>query len=230
MMKKILLAGFSIIMLVTVNACKKNDNTPSNTASVMFVNGCAGTNNVDVTVNGTKVPAAANLPFLKSSGYQAITAGSGLTIAYSLSATATPLISDNETLTAGLHYSSFTGGLVTGTSTATAFAIDDLTPPPAGMAKVRFVNLCIDNLTTGCYVGLTKIDSNVAYKTCTPFFNVTGATTAKISMIDQANAAISAAISNQTLTAGKIYTFMLTGTSAVSSGTSSLTLTVINNN
>ena len=55
------------------------------------------------------------------------------------------------------------------------------------------------------------------------------ATTAKVGMFDQVTPTNSGLILTQGLSAGKIYTFILTGTST-GSGTSVLTLTAINNN
>jgi hypothetical protein len=226
-MKKALLSLSVIAVVFSFSACNKKDTTPPNTASVMFVNGCAGASNVDVSVNGTKLNSASNLAFLKNSGYQSITAGSN-TLAYTLTATGTPLVNTTQTLTASVHYSFFTGGLVTGTSTTFVFTTDDVTAPSSGKAKVRFINLSSDNLNTSCYIGSVKIDSNVGYKTCTPFFEIMP-TTAKVSIIDQAVLSNSGEILGQSIVAGKIYTFMLTGTSG-GNGSSALTLTAINNN
>ncbi len=227
-MKKALLSLSVLAVILAFTACKKNNPAPANTANVMFVNGCAGTVNVDVSVNNTKLNSASNLAFLKNSGYQSIAQGTAVPIAFALTATGTPLISATESLTTNAHYSVFAGGLVSGTSTSLVFATDDLTAPSSGMAKVRFINLSSDNLNTSCYVGSIKVDSNVAYKTCTPFFEVSPIT-AKIAMIDQVVLTNSGELSGQQISAGKIYTFMLTGTST-GSLTSVLTLTLINNN
>ena len=228
-MKKLLLS-FSVIALIAgFAACKKSSPGPTNNASVMFVNGCAGTVNTDVSINNTKLPAASNLAFLKNSGYQPVTAGAGVNFAFALTATGTPLISVTESLTANTSYSAFTGGLVTGTSTSFVMTTDDLSAPATGMAKVRFINLSADNLNTSCYMGATKLDSNIGYKTCTPFSQVSPITGVKIAMIDQTVLTNSGELINQQISAGKIYTFMLTGAST-GTGTSALTLTLINNN
>ncbi len=69
-MKKALLSLSVLAVILAFTACKKNNPAPANTANVMFVNGCAGTVNVDVSVNNTKLNSASNLAFLKNSGYQ----------------------------------------------------------------------------------------------------------------------------------------------------------------
>lgn len=225
-MKKIFCSALVLVTILAFSACKKKDTTPPNTAKVMFVNGCAGTSNLDVTANGTKIGGASNLPFLRNSGYQPVTAGSNIAIAVALTAMGTPLTNGTGTLAVNSSYSVFTGGIITAPSFL--FVNDDLAAPTTGKAKVRFVNLSSDFLNTSCYVGTIKLDSNIGYNTCTPFYEVMP-TTAKVSVIDQVVLAKSGDIPNQVLSAGKIYTFVLTGTSA-GTLTSALTLTVINNN
>jgi len=61
MKKTFIISHLSVYYLFHV-MFKKQPTTPT-TASVMFVNGCAGTGNVDVSVNGTKLVAASNLAF-----------------------------------------------------------------------------------------------------------------------------------------------------------------------
>lgn len=228
-MKKILLSFAVATVVFAFPSCKKSSPAPATNANVMFVNGCAGSVATDIDINNVKLASASNLPFLKNSGYQPVAAGSGVNFTFLLTATNTPLITFTESMSAVVNYSAFTGGLVTGTSTSYVFTQDDLTAPTSGMAKVRFINLSSDNLNTSCYIGSTKIDSNVGYKTCTPFFQVP-ATTGKVAMIDQVVLTSSGELTGQTLSAGKIYTFMLTGTASVSTGSSALTLTLINNN
>jgi len=228
-MKKAFLALSVLAVIIAFTACKKTNSTPANTANVMFVNGCAGTNNVDVSVNNAKLTSASNLAFLKNSGYQSVTSGTAVPVAFSLTATGTPLINATESLTTNAHYSVFAGGLVSGTSTSLVFSADDLTAPASGMAKVRFVNLSSDNLNVSCYVGTPKIDSNVSLGTVTPFFSITAATGVNVLFQDPAFPTKLAQLATQNFSSGKIYTIMLTGT-YTGSLTSVLTLTVINNN
>jgi len=229
-MKKALLSLSVLTVMFAFAACKKNNPAPANTASVMYVNGCAGASNVDVSVNGTKLASASNLAFSKNSGYQSVTLNPTTTsIAYALTATGTPLVNGTETLTVNGHYTAFAGGLVTGTSTSFVFTSDDLTAPASGMAKVRFVNLSSDNLNLNCFIGSQKIDSGVTMGSVTPFFSVTATTSATLLLQDPANPTKLAQLTAQTYSAGKIYTVMLTGTST-GTLTSALMLTTISNN
>ena len=226
-MKNVLLL-LPVLSIVAFAACKKSSSSPANTAYVMFVHGCAAGAtpiNLDGKANYTIVPGAGNMPFLKNSGYQPVTAGTSVGLSFFVTGLDT-LTSAIESLTANNHYTAFAGGSIT--APVFVFTSDNISAPSSGMAKVRFVNLSSDNLNMSCYVGLTKVDSNVAYRACTPFTEI-APVTAKIAMIDQVVLSNSGQITSQQIAAGKIYTFMLTGT-ATGSGTSVLTLTVINNN
>jgi len=226
-MKNVLLS-LSVIAIVAFAACKKSNPAPANSAYVMFVHGCAAgatTINLDGRANNATVPGAGNMVFLKNSGYQPVTAASSVALSFFVTGL-NALNGATESLTANAHYTAFAGGSIT--APAFVFVADDITAPASGMAKVRFVNLSPDNLTTSCYIGTTKVDSNVAYQACTPYIQV-APTTAKISMIDQVVLSNSGQITSQAIVAGKIYTFMFTGT-ATGSGTSVLALTAINNN
>jgi len=227
-MRKVFLSFSVIAVVLGFAACKKKETAPATTANVMFVNGCAGASNIDVSVSGTKLAAASNLAFLKNSGYKAVTSGA-VPIAFSLTATGTPLINGSGSLTTGSNYSVFAGGLVSGTSTCFVFANDDLAAPASGMAKVRFVNLASDSLRVNCFIGTKKIDSNVSITAITPFYSITAATGATVLLQDPSAPTKLAQITGQNFAAGKIYTLMLTGASS-GTGVSALTLTLINNN
>ncbi|MGN6569204.1 MAG: DUF4397 domain-containing protein [Flavipsychrobacter sp.] len=222
-MRRVIVAFLSFALLSTA-ACKKKDTTPSNSASVMFVNGTAGADNVDATSNGTKVQSASNLAFLKGSGYQSVTAGSQ-TIAFQLTSLGTPLKTATANFTAGSHYSVFAGGIIT--SPTIVVTTDDLTAPPSGNAKIRFINLSNDSLSETANLGTTAFATGITTQSYSSFTNV-AAGTYTIKAGDPAN--ISTVVSaTQQVDAGKIYTVVLTGTLS-GSGTSGLTLTVFQNN
>lgn len=219
-----MILSLSVLALVSFAACKKSDSTPSNSASVMFVNGTAGTTNVDVTANSTKVQSGTNLAFLKGSGYQSVTAGSQ-NIAFVITSLGTPLKSTTTSFTAGSHYSVFAGGIITNPSIV--ITTDDLTAPASGSAKIRFVNLSNDSLSETANVGSTAFATNITSQTASSFTTVTpGSYTIKAG--DPANISTVVSVAQQ-IDAGKIYTVILTGTLS-GSGASGLTLTVFNNN
>ena len=230
-MKKVLLSFSVLAVVFAFTACKKSNTTPANTASVMFVNAATGTTNVTVSANNTPVPGTANLGFKNNSGYQNITAGTGVNIQFSIigSGLTAFLVGGTPTLIANTHYSVFAGG----TFTVPSFVLttDDLTPPTGNNAKIRFINLSPDNLNASCYIGTTtKLDSNIAYKGYSPFIEISPVTD-KVTMLDPIAPANTAQLLNQTFSAGKIYTVMMTGSSAPgTTGAAVLSLPVISNN
>ncbi len=227
-MKKTLLS-LTVIAMAAFAACSKKDNTPANAASIMFVNGCVSptTTNLDGRINNTAVSGATNISYPRSSGYKSVTAVNNAGVTMNVTSLGTQLIGGTESLVVNGHYSVFAGGM--NVAPSYVFTTDDLTAPTSGKAKVRFINLCGDNISVSCYLGANKIDSNVGYKTCTRYYEVaTGSL--NVTMVDQSVLVNSATIINQTLLAGKIYTFMLTGTTTATTTAAALALTSINNN
>jgi hypothetical protein len=212
--------------IVAFSACKKKDNPPSNNANVMFVNGCAGTTAVDVSVGNTKVSGAVNIAFLSNSGYKGITAGND-SMAFILTNLGTPLKSLTSNLTANKSYSVFVGGLITGP--VAVLLNDDLTAPPAGYAKVRVVNLSTDAMSVNANLGSTVIATGVGPQGSSAGFVQVAAGSYDIKVGDPTNIGTVVQTSATPLNSGKLYTVMLTGTVSGSS-TSALKLTVIGNN
>lgn len=222
-MRKVIVASLAFALL-GMAACKKNDSTPSNSASVMFVNGTAGADNVDATSNGTKVQSANNIAFLKGSGYQSVTAGSQ-TVSFQLTSLGTSLKSATANFAAGAHYSVFAGGIIT--SPSIVITTDDLSAPPSGMAKIRFINLSNDSLSETANLGTTAFATGITSQSSSSFTNVAaGSYTIKAG--DPANISTVVSVAQQ-IDASKIYTVILTGTLS-GSGTAGLTLTVFKNN
>ena len=222
-MKNIVLA-FAAVTALSIASCKKEDKAPSNSASVMFVNGSAGTDKVYVSSNGATIQSATNIAFLKNTGYQYVTAGTN-NITYYLSNIGTPLKAATTSFAANAHYSVFAGGIIT--SPSMVIITDDLTAPAAGKAKVRFVNLSNDTLSEAVTVGTISIATGITANTYSSFTEVaSGSYTIKAG--DPSDISTVVTTGPQQLDAGKSYTIMLTGTMA-GSGTSALTLTIINN-
>ena len=223
-MKSVILL-FSVLLVIAFAACKKSNSSPANSASVMFVNGCAGTTNVDITSNNTKITAAANLAFLKNSSYQNITAGTD-SITFVLTSIGTPLKTHTSIITANVHYSVFVGGLITGPSYV--ILTDDLTAPASGKVKIRFVNLSNDALSETANAGTIAFATGITAQYYSSFTEIaSGSYTIKAG--DPADISTVISVGPTQLDAGKIYTVMLTGT-LTGSSSSGLTLTVIGNN
>ena len=224
-MKKIWILSVATLITLSFSNCKKSNNGPSTTASVMFVNGAAGTTTLTGEANTASVSNAASVSFLGNSGYQNVTQGSE-TLSFVIPGINTTLASGTETLTAGAHYSAFAGGL--STNGKFVFTTDDLTAPASGMAKLRVVNLSPDALSLTTYVDNAAVDSGVSSASYSQFFSV-AAGSHKLTVGDGSAIISLVVLNSQQLSAGKIYTLIYTGT-GTGTGTAGYTITLIGNN
>jgi len=227
-MKKLLLSVSILAATFFLNACSKSNNSsPSTNASVMYVNGSAGSTPVNVYVNSSSNASTTNLAFLSNTGYQNVTAGS-VNVTFTTVSSSLPLISGTASLTADSSYSVFAAGL--SNSPTFFYTSDDLSTPASGYAKIRLVNLSSDALTLTANIGSTAFASGITSLSASSFATVsTGSYSIKAGDLSNINtvASTSSAI---TLNSGKIYTVIYTGTSTVSTGPAIYTVTVIGNN
>jgi hypothetical protein len=229
-MKKILL--FALPLLTFISCGRKDDDpTPTPTpqpagAKVMYVHACVSAGLLKVSVNDTLLTTITGLDYLANSGYVAVKPGASQKSTFVIQNSNVPLASTTANLALNNNYSIFATGIVTNPSSLVVF--DDLTAPAAGTAKIRFINLSPDTLNETVYVDNNTIDSNVVYKESTNFIQV-NAGTYNIIAQDPKKVPQSKTLSNQQLTAGKIYTLILRGT-ANGSGNATLDLTLITNN
>jgi hypothetical protein len=215
------------MMAISMFSCNKKNTQPANTGSVLFVNGCAGTlPGIDAQVNDVNVSGALNMPFTTYSGYRYVSSGTAVKVAYYITNTGTPVVSNNVTIADGQYYTAFAGGLVT--NPALVFVQDDQTMPAADKAKVRFVNLCRDALSITATVANTTIGTGVTSLGVTPYIEVK-ADNYELKAGDPGNINTVVSTGNKTLAAGRSYTIMLTGSTA-GTGESGLKLTLVNNN
>ncbi len=226
-MHKIIIPLLSLLVVVYGSSCKKKDNAPANSASVLFVNGCAGTlPAVDVKVDDVNVSGALNIPFTGTSGYRFIKSGNGVNIAWYLTNVGTPVTNRSLDITSNAHYTAFAGGLVTAPSFV--FVTDDMGSPGSTNAKIRFANLSPDGMSVTATVANTSIDTAVTAMEVSGFLPIT-AGNYELKAGDPTNINTVVTTGNKTLAAGKIYTLMLTG-SLSGTGTSALKLTLISHN
>jgi hypothetical protein len=85
-------------------------------AAVRFVNTLPGTTNLDITISGTSYP---NRAFTTATGFSFVNGGTNNLKIYQ-AGSATPIIDQTITLTAGTIYTIFTTGTLTGTDRLTA--------------------------------------------------------------------------------------------------------------
>lgn len=217
----------TIAIALILSACSKNNSGPSNVANVMFVNGCVLATNIDIKVNNVQENGATSIPFLGNSGYQNVTAGSAIQIAYYLANPLTLLDTQTNTLIANTHYSVFAGNSLVSTHSF-LLTKDDLTLPTSSNAKIRFVNLSSDALNETASVGDSTFATGITSTNASAFYQMPAGSYV-IKAGDPSNISTVVTTNTTILAAGKIYTVILTG-NQTGSGTSALTLTVINNN
>lgn len=226
-MKKLLIPVLAVSALFAASCSKSSSGPSTPQAQVMFVNGSLLGEALNVTANGTTISNGTNLGFLKNTGYQNITAGTTEDVAFVLPNTGAKVIDTFVTFTANTHYSVFVGGALPSSQIVTS---DDLTAPASGMAKVRFVNLSPDTVGYNVYIGLNPaFATNIRYGGVSAFASVTAASSVTVLASNPNNVPQQVSLTNQSFSAGKIYTVVLTGEKS-GTGSAVYTLTILNNN
>ena len=233
-MKKIFLLFIVAGAVAGISSCSKSSSPSTPQAQVLYMNAWLNAENLSVTANSTAVPNGTNLAFLANTGYQGTTAATARNINFVIPSNQNTVADSSYTFTANTHYSVYVVGLLTGSYIPTqVMTTDDLTAPPSGSAKVRFINLGPDTASYTVNVGAgnapVNIGTNIAYKQCTPFVNVTAISNTGVLAQDTKTPTQLVQLSGKSFSAGKIYTIVFTGTST-GTGTSALTLTIVNNN
>ena len=209
-----------------LDGCRKSS-APVNSTSIMFVNGCFSASSVSVKANSVGVDGASGIVYLANSGYKYVTAGSGVNLTFFEGSSDVPLANRTENLAAASHYSAFLGG--SESAPLYAFTTDDLTPPPPGNAKLRFVNLSPDDIDETATVNDSIIVQGVALNNVSSFC-VLKAGKYALGGFDPRNGGTTIPTTDSlAFSAGKIYTVLLTG-SATGTLTNGLLISVIKNN
>jgi hypothetical protein len=231
LMKKLKLLLLSATLLAA--SCKKDKVDPpvtppvTPTAKVKYVNGCTNSNTLNVKVNDANVADVSGLAFLASSAYINTTYGANTPLVFWYSNSGIVLADTTYTLAADNYYSAYVGGVTPGNA---PFVIteDNLNAPASGKAKVRFVNLSDEDLNVDFYVGGPKIDSAIAFKEFTPFYEIT-AGSKNVVIADPIQFGYSINMNAYNFETGKIYTFIMTGRKT-GINDAALKATVVNNN
>lgn len=205
--------GQTMILLFTLSGvmgCNNNDNpaspSPNADARVMAIHASPDAPGVDLYVDGTKV--GSNLTFPNNTSYLSVNAGSR-SIAVKVAGTMTTVLNATLPLTANTHYSVFA---VDSVAKLSALVLtDDLTPPVAGKAHLRFIHLspnapAVDIAVTGGAV-LIPDKSFKEYTAFTPL----NAGTYDLEVRVAGTSTVVLSLPGINLTAGKIYTVFARG-------------------
>lgn len=211
---------FAAMSLLAFAACKKNNNTTvpisGPAAKGLFINATLHVDSLRVNINDTLQSSVGNLLFLSNGGYKNIRDGSKVKVDFIVPKTNGTIASTTQSIIKNNYYSFFAVGEGTvANPPSIVFVADDMTAPGAGNAKIRFANLSVEPGFTMTAVidnassGIQKLDSNLTYKTVTPFINI-AAGTYNVTMGDPGSLK-SVTLANQTIISGKIYTYVFTG-------------------
>ncbi|MCC8424486.1 DUF4397 domain-containing protein [Mucilaginibacter sp. UR6-11] len=205
-MKKILFLCLGAVALLS--SCVKKNVPPTGDAHIRFVNAIPGSINQDAYINTTKV--VTNLAFGVQSSYITYTAGINALSITNVGTTISNLtynygsnIGDYATV---FFFRSFTGELISGG------IVDNMTAPPAGKARVRFVNLhnYLNDSFKMTITGGATLFNDLVFSNASPYFDVDPGTSFT---------ATAATVTNPTVIsfnpqAGKIYTIWINGASS----------------
>jgi hypothetical protein len=208
---KLSAATLAVLAVVSLAGCgEDNDSNPvapaSTSARVMAVHASPDAPAVDLVVDG--VVASTGLAFPSNTSYLSVPAGTR-NVKVNVAGTTTTVIDANLPVSAGANYSVFANGPVS--SIGALVVADDLTPPAAGKAHVRFVHLSPDAPAVDVAVtGGPVLFGNRAFQEYTAFTPV-NAGTYDLEVRPAGTTTVALAIPGVTLQAGKIYTVFAKG-------------------
>jgi|GEM_PF-2712681 len=220
---KTLLLAASVIGVLGFQSCMKSNNNTVTTGNIMFFNGCAGNSGLyasvnSVAINNVSIPYNSILP----GGYTSVGAGTAVDIAFintGINEQLAPGVAIN--VLAGASYSAFAGGEIGGTSSVPYVVITTDTVPTSayGTSYIRCINLSpiSDSTTINVSAGSSiALSGPLAAKGYSSFTSIAAGTYSFYSNSIAAGSSVT--LPNTTLTAGKSYTLVYSGTRFATSG------------
>jgi hypothetical protein len=227
-MKKIIVLGF--VLTALFSACKKTD-APAD-ANIRLVNLSPNSNNLDLSANNTLL--VGNVAYGVASSYRPISSNSPLvTVVDPLSSLSTPLVSANLLLQPTKSYSLIVFDSVS--AIKTSLIEDDRTVPASGKINMRFLHFYKGSVIVDIKRGTT----NLFTSRITNDHSTNGSLTQYTSM-DPGSYSLGVFVAGSSVNlfqlpaidfvAGKNYTLVLRGFSAVASGPQAMVLVPITDN
>ncbi|WP_407430496.1 DUF4397 domain-containing protein [Arcticibacter sp.] len=200
-----------------LSSCSDDDISTGESVNVKIVNAAESSPAQDVFIEDVKVNSSA-LGYLESTDYITTTnSGNNRKIEARTSGSADVFATEEEDLKSNRNYTFFLTG--TGSSADIEVTEDDLSVPASGKVKVRFVH--VSSMSTvsekvDIYSGNTKIAAGVERGDVSRFQQIDGGITT-IGVLTAGSTDMSAikSLSIQNLTAGKIYTILIYGSTEV---------------
>lgn len=220
--KKSRFMSMSLTLLASttlLTSCLKNDSDDYQgpVSGISFVHAAATQPSVGLFIDGRTVFNSA-VQYTNFSQY--LTAGSGNHLVQTTVGGTTQRLSEATiTLAEGKYHTVFIAHKVENDSLTTVMTTDDLTPPAAGKAKVRFVQLSPDNTQEyDLYLqGGRVLTESEAYKESSAFTEIDPGKL-KFAVRLAGSAEDKTVTSEVDVTAGRFYTVVLSGKSSVASG------------
>lgn len=212
-------------------SCDKNDDDGVGTANLMVVNASPNGSNIDVSVNSSVF--INNLAYPGNSGYKAVAAGNA-NIVVTPTGSTTAFLNGTMLLEKNTSYTFYV--VDSAHERKASFTKDDRSAPSSGKAKVRLLHLSPNSPNIDVSINGTANSSfnnrgfnDFMVNTTYHNFTEVDAAGATLQVKLAGTSTVIATIPAITLTAGKIYTFIIKGFSG-GTGTQQLGLELITHN
>ncbi|RYY35152.1 MAG: DUF4397 domain-containing protein [Sphingobacteriaceae bacterium] len=206
---RIKILSLTAILFTTVafTSCSKDDDEDVDAmARVKVVNAVNGSSNVNLYLDDVSLDGSA-VAYGESSGYLATKEGDR-NVKFK---TGNEVKTDFDvTLKAGKYYTLYYTG--TTNSSSNFVTEDDMTPPPSGKARVRFVHAssAASNIDVAVLNATSKLVTDLSYKAASAYETVDANTSFVLTATGSASAGLTMPTEIQ---AGKIYTIYISGSS-----------------
>ena len=206
-MKKTLVLVCSLLVLLS--SCVKKTEVPQGEVRIRFVNALPNSLPQDVYVNNGKLNVAAVGPG-QATAYLSLYSGQNY-LAMANTGTTTPngdIIPYNAVIGSYATFFYYTKNLNGGS--ATGLKEDDMTAPPAGKARVRFIHLnsFLNNSIRVSVVGSGELFAGLGFGSASSYYNVDPGSKFQ----GAATGVVTSPVIDASIQAGKIYTIFFNGT------------------
>ncbi len=207
---KNVIAGTSILLFsVFLTSCEKDDVDESGSANLIVANASTGSAEQSFQLAGNTI-VNGGLAFGDSQGYIATNSGNNLQAEFRNQGSSTAFASDDLDLDNGGNYTIFLAG--EGQGARVKLYEDDLSAPPSGQAKVRFIHLS-DAAPANIDIRRASGDNlvtNLAHDASSNYLNV-GPGILSLQVFATGQSTNLGNFDLSAFTAGKIYTIYVTG-------------------
>ena len=222
-----------LLVVITLSSClKSKDNyTEPPAASLMLVNASSGVPDMDFYLNRSLVNNSGSIEYPSATNYFQLYQGNW-EVAVAKYGGNVALSAGTAVFVGGKYYTVFAARKsATSTDSVALFAsTDDLTAPPSGKAKIRFINLTPDAPAMDVAVkDSTTVLTGQAFGKMSDFITVSPKDAFVLELHEAGNSNVKLTTSSFTVRADKIYTVYSHGLWNVSSGDTAFNVSSINN-